>query len=422
MVPTAVQPNYRARFGQPQALLVLLMFGFSVMSYFDRTIMSIAGPEIMKEFAISPTKMGWVFSAFILAYAVCMIPGGHVADRLGPRNTLTLMGLSAAIFTALTPLGGNAFLAFLGVVPLLIAIRGGLGVVSAPLYPACARMCAAWVPAVHQGRVQAFIIAGACLGGAASPLIITWLMLRYGWRGSFYIAAVATAVLTLLWSSYVRGLPRGVEHSATPRADAHLWRRLLINRNLALLTFAYFTLGYFEYIFFYWIYYYFGEVRHTGFQQSARYTTVIFLTMMVMMPVGGWVSDRLTQTFGPKLGRRAVPIVGLTMGALLLYLGVSAESSGASTVLLALAIGFTSMCEGPFWALAIDIGGGQVGAAGGILNAGGNVGGFFSPVLTPLVAGYAGWSWGLYAGSVMVLLGAVSCWFVDPPPEGASSI
>ena len=421
MVPTAVQSKYRTGFGQTQGTLVLLMFGFSVMSYFDRTIMSIAGPEIMKEFGISPARMGWVFSAFILAYAVCMIPGGYVADRLGPRNTLTLMGLCAALFTALTPLGGNAILAFLGVVSLLIAIRAGLGVVSAPLYPACARMCAAWVPAVHQGRVQAFIIAGASLGGAASPIVFTWLMSRFGWRGSFCIAAVATALLTLLWTSYVRGLPREVEHATVRRVDAQSWRRLLLNRNLALLTFAYFTLGYFEYIFFYWIYYYFGEVRHTGFQQSARYTTIIFLIMLLMMPAGGWISDRLTQRFGPKLGRRAVPIVGLTTGALLLYLGVIAQSSGASTVLLALAIGFTSMCEGPFWALAIDIGGPHVGAVGGILNAGGNVGGFFSPVLTPLVAGYAGWSWGLYAGSAMVILGAVACWFVEPA-EGNISV
>ncbi len=145
--------------------------------------------------------------------------------------------------------------------------------------------------------------------------------------------------------------------------------------------------------------------------------------MMVMMPLGGWVSDRLTQKFGSKLGRRAVPIVGLTTGALLLYLGVAAESSGVSTI--SAGAGYripTSMCEGPFRAMAIDIVGAQVGAAGGILNAGGNVGVFFSPVLTPLVAGYACWSWGLYAGSVMVLLGAVACWFLDPPPEGASSV
>jgi nitrate/nitrite transporter NarK len=112
-----------------------------------------------------------------------------------------------------------------------------------------------------------------------------------------------------------------------------------------------------------------------------------------------------------------VPLSGLTIGALLLYLGVSTSDSGAATVLLALAVGFASFCEGPFWTMAIDIGGPQAGAAGGIMNAGGNIGGFFSPVLTPLVAKYFGWSCGLYTGSAMVVLGAVACWFVDASVE-----
>src|SRR6185295_18283759 len=86
----AVQRRVPTRFGSRQAALVALMFGFSVMSYFDRTILSIAGPGIMQEFGIPPTRMGWVYSAFILGYAIFMIPGGDFADRLGPRKTLTL--------------------------------------------------------------------------------------------------------------------------------------------------------------------------------------------------------------------------------------------------------------------------------------------------------------------------------------------
>jgi hypothetical protein len=39
-------------------VLIALMIAFSVMSYFDRTIMSIAGPQIMKEFDLSATQMG----------------------------------------------------------------------------------------------------------------------------------------------------------------------------------------------------------------------------------------------------------------------------------------------------------------------------------------------------------------------------
>jgi ACS family glucarate transporter-like MFS transporter len=120
---------------------------------------------------------------------------------------------------------------------------------------------------------------------------------------------------------------RGIFHPTTlPAAVAeklHLssWFKLMSDRNLALTTLAYFTLGYFDFIFFYWIYYYFGEVRHMGYSQSARYTTGLFLTMMVMMPLGGWISDRLTGAYGPSVGRRMVPLTALTMAGLLLFVG-----------------------------------------------------------------------------------------------------
>ena len=209
MSTATVRQGARATFGPTQACLVALMFGFSVMSYFDRTIMSIAGPEVMKEFDISPARMGWVYSAFILGYAVFMIPGGDLADRLGPRNTLTLMGLTAALFTAFTPLGGNPlFAGTLGVVTVLVVIRCALGVLSAPIYPACARMGAAWIHPIHHGRTQALIISGACLGGAVSPILFRRMMQLYRWRGSFYLAGLATALLAVIWMVYVRRLPR----------------------------------------------------------------------------------------------------------------------------------------------------------------------------------------------------------------------
>src|SRR5881396_2159852 len=126
---------------QVQSCVALLMLAFSVMSYFNRTIMSIAGPAILKEFALSETEMGAVYSAFILSYALLMIPAGHWADRFGPRKVLTWMGVGSALFTGLTALGGRPGLgSLLGVVPAFVAIRLALGLSTAPLYPACARM------------------------------------------------------------------------------------------------------------------------------------------------------------------------------------------------------------------------------------------------------------------------------------------
>ena len=405
-----------------EIVVVALMIACSVMSYFDRTIMSIAGPQIMKEFDLSATQMGSVYSAFVLSYAILMIPGGEVADRLGARLTILLMNLSAALFTGLTALGGKPGLgSVLGVVPALLAIRLGLGVVTAPLYPACAKMSAHWIPIAHQGRVQALIIAGSSMGGAVSPILFSWLMSLYRWRMSFVIAALATAGLAAVWYWSVRDYPASIRPVTIRERHRSDWRRLFTNRNLLLLTLAYCCMCYFQYIFFYWIYYYFGQVRRVSYDASARYTTVIFVTMGIMMPLGGWISDRLTRAYGAKFGRRVVPIVGLGLGAVLLCVGTNVSGTLTAVLSLSLATGFASWCEGPFWASAIEVAGKQVGAACGILNTGGNAGGFLAPVLTPFIASRAGWSWGLYAGSLIAIVGMIACYFVDPSRQAATS-
>jgi MFS transporter, ACS family, glucarate transporter len=124
-------------------IIVALLFAFSAISYFDRTIMSIAGPALMQEFAISSTEMGSVYSAFILGYALLMIPGGWLTDRLGSRRTLLIMGASSAALTGMMIVGAKPGLgSVLGIVPAMFVIRLALGFVTAPLYPACARTTA----------------------------------------------------------------------------------------------------------------------------------------------------------------------------------------------------------------------------------------------------------------------------------------
>jgi len=405
--------------------LVGLLFSFSVLSYFDRTILSIAAPQMMKDFGVSPTAMGSVFSAFILGYALLMIPCGHLTDRLGPRRTLMLMSLLSALFTLLIVAAGRPGLGTLmGVVPALFTIRLGLGVVTAPLYPACARMTANWIPPVFHARVQALVMAGSSLGAAIAPVLFTWMLLRFGWRWSFALAAGATAAAGVWWVFYARDYPPEKERPAASNARPHpgSWATLLANRNLLLLTFAYATLGYFQYIFFYWIYYYFGEIQHLSPQVSARYTTVLFLAEGAFMPLGGMISDRLTRTYGGQFGRRVVPIAGVACSALFTYAATVSSTPVRVLACLSLALALSSWCEGPFWALVTKIGGEHVGGAGSILNTGAQIGGFFAPIITPYIAAKAGWSWGLYVGSLVVLCGALAVYFVRIPAEQPASV
>jgi ACS family glucarate transporter-like MFS transporter len=387
-----------------------MLFGFSLISYFDRTIISIAGPRMLHDFGLSTTQMGAIYSAFIFGYALFMIPGGHLTDRLGPRTMLATVGWSSAVFTALTVLGGNPALGSIaGIVPALVGIRFGLGAVTAPLYPACARMSASCIPAGYNARVQGLIIAGSSAGAAISPMAFTWLIQHFQWRVAFVIAALVTAGLAALWQWQSRNYPK----VSYPRGDSTSpsWLESLANTNLMLLTFAYGALGYFQYIFFYWMYYYFGEVLHFGPQAGARYTTILFLTEGAMIPLGGLLSDRVTLRYGAQLGRRVVPMISLTLSAVLLYCGTL--SSGFLAVgCLTLAFGFAACCEGPFWATVTEMSRDRVGGASSILNTGAQVGGIFAPIITPWIASHAGWSAGIDIGCLAALSAAVAVYFI----------
>jgi MFS family permease len=406
--------------------VVVLMVLVSIMSYFDRTIMSIAGPEIVKEFSLSETQMGAIYSAFLLSYAILMIPGGRLVDRFGPRVVLTFVALGAALFTGLTAMGGSPGLGtYVGVVPSFLAIRLGLGVVTAPLYPSCAKMNANWTPLPQRARVWGWIASGAGIGGAISPILFSGMIDRYGWRTAFWIAGFATGVIGIAWFLYVRDNPPQRTHSEeTTRKSLGPtpWKSLLTNRDLVLLTIGYGAVAYFEYIFFYWLYYYFGEIRHMGKSQSAVYTTAVWLAWFVMTPVGGWVSDRLVAAYGVRRGRRLVPIIGLTLSAILLVVGLNLTDPFAIATMMCLSLGFASSSDGAYWASAIDAGGEHVGAACGILNSGGNLGGVLAPVLTTYIASRAGWSWSLYAGAFMVMIGVFTWFFIGSESNASKQL
>ena len=185
--------------------VVGLMFALSVMTYFVRTILSIAGPSIIKEFQLSETEMGAIYSAFLFSYALLMLPGGYLTDLWGPKITLAVVGLGSGVLTGLTGFAatpGRAVL--LGVVPSLMLVRLCLGVCTAPIYPACARMNVNWTPPKHRARVQGLIVSGAGLGGAISPILFAWMMSRYGWRHAFLLSGIASAALGVIWCVYVR--------------------------------------------------------------------------------------------------------------------------------------------------------------------------------------------------------------------------
>jgi MFS family permease len=404
--------------------VIAWLFSFSFINYFDRTIMAIAGPEIMNQTGIAPTEMGIVYSAFTIGYALFMVPGGRLVDRRRPELIIAVSIVSGAILTFLTAmLGIVPIRSHLAVMCLVLIIRFVFGAVTAPLYPACSKITTLQIAPHYHGRAQGIIIAGAPLGGAVSPLLFSAMTSRYSWPVSFCLAAVGTGILGVCWLFRPGSLYTSSSSAATAsvRLAVQSPPARVLSRNLLLLTTAYFMLGYFQGIFFYWIYYYLGFVRRTGVSEAARYTAILFVTMAIMAPVGGWLSDRLTGAYGARFGRRAVPITGLLFASVFLYVGlaVSSLSIPIGVIFFSLAIGFAAFCEGPSWAAVMELSGDTVGTSGSILNTGGMLGGILSPIVTPLIGARFGWTAALLMGSCAAIVGIVAWLQFDPSPDSS---
>jgi MFS family permease len=409
--------------------IVALLMALSFMSHFHRVCLPVAGDEqIMAEFRIPPTWMGLVYSAFLLSYTLCMTPGGWLSDRFGPKAALAVMAAGSAVFVALTGLAGIVTATAGAVFVVLLAVRLALGVCNAPLYPASGRAVAHWLPFGRRGWANGLVTGAAPLGIAVANVLFALLMAEVGWRLAFLITGLLTAGLAALWIGYARDDPS--QHPGTNRAERALVRDvvppaaplpgqvlgLLRNRSLVLLTLSYAAVGYFEYLFFYWMGFYFKSVLRLGEHEARFYAALPPLAMMVGMPLGGWLSDRLVRAYGVRLGRALVPVGGMIASAGLLYAGVLAREPGWIVCWFALALAAVGACEGPFWVTAIELGGRNGGTSGGICNTGGNAGGILATGLTPWVSEAFGWFWGLSLGSLVCLLG-VGLWAGIDPAE-----
>jgi MFS transporter, ACS family, D-galactonate transporter len=405
----------RARWG-----IVLMLMAFACVSHFNRVSIATAGnTRIMQQYGISPTRMGMIYSAFLVTYTVCMIPGGLLIDRLGAKAALMTVGFGSAFFVAMTGSVGLRIQDAWWVFVALLIVRGLMGIVSAPLHPALARSVGDWVAPRKRSRTNGLVNGSALLGIAVTPHVFGALIDRFDWPAAFLIMGGLTAGLALVWTTYATNRPvePDWDEAATlpdKASEPHVaWHLLFTQKSLMLLTFSYAAVNYFQYLFFYWINFYLATVLKLPEHTTRIYAAIPALAMAVGMPLGGWLSDRLEHARGTSSSRRFVPMVGMSAGALFLILGVLAREPAWIVTYFALALGAVGMSEGPFWASAVELGGRRGGSSAALFNTGGNAGGLLAPVVTPWVGERLGWPSAVGLGGLICLVGVVLWFWID---------
>jgi MFS transporter, ACS family, glucarate transporter len=397
-----------------------LLCATATASYLCRVNVSIAGAQLMEELGLTQAQMGRVFSAFLLGYALFMVPGGIVADRWGARKVLELASWWWVVATALqvavgwASLGGSATSALAS----LMVLRFLLGVGEAPTFPAAGRAVSQWIPPASQGRANGLVIAAIAVGSAIAPPLLSSVMVRWGWRVALLVSALPAVVVAVAWR--LAATPVGLVSAAPSNAPENdRGSRSLRSRDFVLLTVSYALQGYVGYIFVFWFYLYLVQERHFDLLRGAFLSSLPWLLSIVSIPLGGLLSDRLSARHGMAFGRRAVPLGGLVLAGLFLSLGAGATNGYLAAVYLALSTAFVLSVEGPFWATMMEIAGHRSGVGGGIMNMGSNVGGLISPALTPVLAEVIGWENALHTAAVLSVVAALLWLGIRPnaPPS-----
>ncbi|MDB5384839.1 MAG: transporter [Planctomycetaceae bacterium] len=397
--------------------IVLLLMGFAAIGHFNRVGIAVAGSEIfIPKLGITETRMGWVYTAFLIVYTLGMVPGGWLIDRFGSARVMTWYGLTMGTFVALTGMLGWVTTTPANLWLGLLVIRGLAGLCSAPLHPGAAHVVSDLIVDRRRATANGLVNAGALFGIACCYPVFGWLMDRLNWPLAFIVSGTSLIVYGILWHSIASSsLPAPTNKSAvTDQLDLRAAWSLLSQANLWLLTLSYAAYSYLQYLFFYWMGYYFEKVLHVPDIESRRASFYIMLAMGAGMAIGGLSTDAVCKKLGTIRGRRSIVMSGMVLGSLFALLGVNVEGQRNVAICLAISMAALGICEGVFWTTATDIGGKLRGFSGAFMNAGGNVGGLISPVLTPMMAEQIGWPASITVACVISGLGGL-VWFAIKP-------
>ena len=194
----------RDRAANPQMARAVLAVAVAVVLG-DSGVVTLALPEILRDFGAAVGAVAWVLIAFNLVLALVAVPAAHVCSRRDPA-TVTAVGVVA--FAATTTVCAVA--PSLGV---LIAARAGQAAGGALLIVGSLELLV-WATGEERAGVRRWAVAGVA-GAALGPVFGGLLTSAFSWRAIF-VAQIPVVLMALPVAIALRG--RAAPHQAEPDA------------------------------------------------------------------------------------------------------------------------------------------------------------------------------------------------------------
>jgi len=407
-----------------------------LLTYMDRSNISVAAPSITTEFGLSKTAMGFIFSAFLWAYAIGQIPGGWLGDRFGPRRVLLCIIPFWSFTVILTGLAA-------GVISLGVT-RFVLGLSEAGAFPIATRAMQLWFPKSERGLVHGVTHSFSRFAVAATPFVAVSIMVAFGWRTIFYIFGLAGFAWSAAFFVFYRNRPE--EHKGINQAElAHIrgraadgsinasidpksrpavpWKNIFSSPNMWYIAGAYGCFFYGTYFFLTWFPTYLLEYRHLSLKSLGIVASLPLLVGMVGDIVGGSLTDRVYRKTGRlKFARRIVAAPCMLASAACLIPAATTRSAFTAVLCLTASLFFLEMVIGPAWAVPMDVGGEYSGTVTGIMNMAGALAASVSPVVFGFFAQRGFWIAPFLVTAGMLVTGALIWAFLIDPEQSVVKV
>lgn len=166
-------------------LLIIIFDGYDLIIY------GVALPLLMEEWSLTAVQAGFLASAALFGMMFGAMIFGTLSDKIGRKKTIMIC---VALFSGFTFLG-----AFANGPMQFAALRfiAGLGI--GGVMPICVALTSEYAPKRIRSTLVAIMFSGYAIGGMASAVLGSFLVVDFGWEIMFYIAGIPALLLPIIW-------------------------------------------------------------------------------------------------------------------------------------------------------------------------------------------------------------------------------
>ncbi|EAX47951.1 major facilitator superfamily MFS_1 [Thermosinus carboxydivorans Nor1] len=401
-------PNKRWMRIIPAAVIVY------IFSFMDRTNFGFAMAGGMnEELGITATMAGLAAGIFFVGYLFLQFPGGHIAEKGGAKKFIAVSIVAFGVFAMACGFAKDIWQ--------MMVLRFLLGVAEGGVWPAILVMLSHWFPNEERARANALFTMCLPLATMITGPISGWIIAAWGWRWVFIIEGAITIALVAIWWPMVSDRPENAkwlsneerdylvarikeEQLAFQSGEPVSYKKLIRDINLWKLVVVYFCYQVGIYGFAMWLPVILKSLTKMGITYIGLLTILPYIAAMIGIYVFGVLSDK-------HMNRKLYTAIPLAGFALCFYLSTQFDNQVwiAYTFLIGCGVFFEAAC-GVFWTFPPMLFPSEVaGGARGIINALGNMGGFFGPFIVGwCVTKFGSTNIGVYVLSASLLIGFIT--------------